>query len=84
MITRTRIEAFARHKALNIRDLDLYLLNIPSIFLNDPGTQEQFEITVSEYEPDFIILDPLRNVHSLDEDKATEISLQNFCIFLEK
>jgi len=74
MITRPRIEAFGRHKNLNIRELDLSLLNIPSIFLNDTGTQKQFETTVSQNKPDFIILDPLRNVHSLDEDKATEMS----------
>ena len=74
MITKGRIEALAHHKRLNIRDLELNLLDIPSIFLNDAETQKQFEITVSQYKPDFIILDPLRNVHSLDEDKATEMS----------
>ena len=74
MDTRSRIEAFACHKGLNICDLDLNLLDTPSIFLNDTDTQKQFEITISQYNPDFIILDPLRNVHSLDEDKATEMS----------
>lgn len=76
MITRARIEAFARHKSLNIRDLDLYLLNIPSIFLDDRDTKDRFEITVSKYKPDIIILDPLRNVHSLDEDNSTEMSVR--------
>ena len=75
MITRSRIEAFASHKNLSIRDLDLNLLNIPSILLNDRKTQNGLEITVSKYKPDIIILDPLRNVHSLDEDNATEMSV---------
>ncbi|GAX60918.1 hypothetical protein SCALIN_C15_0060 [Candidatus Scalindua japonica] len=72
-ITRPRIAAFACHKNLKIRDLDLNLLNIPSIFIDDRDTKDRFEITVSKYKPDIIILDPLRNVHSLDEDNATDM-----------
>jgi hypothetical protein len=74
MTTKARIEAIASHKGLNIRDLDLNLLDIPSVFLDDKDAQKRFEISVSEYRPDFIILDPLRNIHALDEDKATDMS----------
>jgi len=74
MVTRSRIEAFARQKGLDIKNLDLHLLDVPVITLNDNDIQEQLEITIEQYEPDFLIFDPLRNVHSLDEDKATEMS----------
>jgi len=72
--TRTRIEAIARHKKVKLADLELNHLKAISITLNEKKFQEQFEITVSEYKPDFIILDPLRNVHTLDEDNATEMT----------
>ena len=72
--TRTRIEAIASHKKVKLADLELNHLNIISITLNEKKFQEDFEITVSKYKPNFIILDPLINMHSLDEDNATEMS----------
>jgi hypothetical protein len=74
VVTRSRIAAIARKKKLNLDKLDLQLLDIPAITLNDEGTQKQLEITIKQYKPDMIIFDPLRNVHSLDEDSATEMT----------
>ncbi len=74
MVTRTRIEAIARQKKLDFEKLDLHLLDVPVITLNNYDEQKQMEITIEQYKPDMLIFDPLRNVHSLDEDSATDMS----------
>ncbi|MCR4289886.1 MAG: AAA family ATPase [Candidatus Scalindua sp.] len=74
MVTRSRIEAIARQKRLDFEKLDLHLLDVPVITLNDCDEQKQMKITIEQYKPDMLIFDPLRNVHSLDEDNATEMS----------
>ncbi len=74
MVTRSRIAAFARQKKLAIEGLDLHLINVAAITLNDDDVQEQLEITIEQHKPDMLILDPFRNVHSLDEDSATDMS----------
>jgi len=73
-VTRSRIEAITRKKKLNFKELDIQLLDIPSITLNNEDTQKQLELTIEHHKPDFLIFDPLRNVHSLDEDNATDMS----------
>ena len=36
--------------------------------------KKKLELTIKQYKPDMVIFDPLRNVHSLDEDNATAMS----------
>jgi hypothetical protein len=74
VVTRSRIAAIARQKKLDLDKLDLQLLDIPAITLNDEGAQKRLEITIKQYRPDMVIFDPLRNVHSLNEDNASEMS----------
>ena len=77
--TQLRVAAFAKQKEVSLKDLDFYLFNIHSLSLNDKDTQEEIKNTIRDERPDFIIFDPLRNVHILDEDKATEMTpLLNF------
>ena len=40
----------------------------------NPEIQQRIERTISDHKPALVILDPFRNVHALDEDKASEIS----------
>ncbi len=61
-------------KNLDIKYLDLDLINVPAITLNDDVVQKKLELTIKQYKPDMVIFDPLRNVHSLDEDSASEMS----------
>ena len=74
MVTRSRIEAIARQKNLDFKKLDLHLFDAPVIALDDFLEQDRIEATIQQYKPDLLIFDPLRNVHSLDEDNATQMS----------
>ena len=74
MVTCSRIKALALQKNLDIKYLDLDLINVPAITLNDDVVQKKLELTIKQYKPDMVIFDPLRNVHSLDEDNATAMS----------
>ena len=74
MVTRSRIEAIARQKNLDFEKLDLHLLDASVITLDDFYEQNRMEATIQQYKPDMLIFDPLRNIHSLDEDNATEMS----------
>jgi len=78
-ITKIRIEALAKAKGLKLSDLDLHLIDVPSLQIDDLKTQSLFAKTVDTYRPVLLILDPLRMLHSLNEDKASEMSpLLNF------
>jgi hypothetical protein len=72
--TKLRIAALANHKKLNVNELNLYLLNIYTIALDDIKTQEAIKNTIAKEQPSLIIFDPLRNVHTLNEDSSTEMS----------
>jgi hypothetical protein len=74
MVSRSRVKAIARKKKLDFKNLDLHLIDVPGITLNDSNVQEKLECTIKQYKPDMVIFDPLRNVHSLDEDSASEMS----------
>ena len=74
MVSRSRVKAIACKKKLDFKNLDLHLIDVPGITLNDSNVQEKLECTIKQYKPDMVIFDPLRNVHSLDEDSASEMS----------
>jgi hypothetical protein len=77
--TKLRIAAFAREKGLNIDNLEIYLMDIYALSLNDKNTQEAIMNTLLREQPSFIILDPLRNIHTLNEDNSTEmVEILNF------
>jgi len=78
-ITRARIEAITRAKGLSLKDLDLLMLDIPLLQIDNQIDQKKFEETIKIHRPALVILDPFRNIHSLDEDKASQLApLLNF------
>lgn len=77
--TRRRINALAKQKGLTLTDLNFYLLDTYSLLLNEEITKQRIIKTIQNERPNFIIFDPLRNVHTLNEDNATDMTpLLNF------
>ncbi len=72
--TRQRIAGLCASKKLALKDIDFHLINVPSLLIDDTETQKRIEKTVSDQKPALIILDPLFNLHSKDEDKSKELS----------
>lgn len=73
-ITKKRLKGLAASKGLSAKDVDLHLINVSSLFIDDSDTQRKIEETLKEHRPDLVIFDPWRNVHTRDENDATEIS----------
>lgn len=73
-ITKHRVRGFCNAHKIQLEDLDFHLINIPSMDLADPLVQQRLTETIEKYRPDFIVLDPLRDIHSLNEDNSSEMS----------
>ena len=72
-VTRSRIKAIAQAKGVDFESLDLHLFNVPTFKIDDADMQERIQKTVENERPSFVILDPMANLHSLDEDKASDM-----------
>ena len=83
--TKLRIASFARQRGLNIDELDIRLMDVYTIALNDEKTQKAIMNTLLSEQPSLIIFDPLRNVHTLNEDNSTEmVEILNFLRFINR
>jgi len=70
-LTRFRIGCICRALDINIGDLDLHLIDTPALFIDQPDHVELLRNTVREEKPELLILDPLRNLHILDENDSS-------------
>ncbi len=73
-VTRPRMTALANWKELNLQDLNLFLLDVPTLQLDKRDTQQQLSQTIKTEKPSLVIFDPLRPLHSLNEDKASDMA----------
>jgi hypothetical protein len=84
-ITKQRLSGIANSRKLKLEDADFLLIDVPSLSLDEPEVQKRIEKTIADHKPALVILDPFRNVHALDEDKASEISkILNFLRYLNR
>jgi len=84
-ITKQRLSGIANSRKLKLEDADFHLIDVPSLSLDEPEVQKRIEKTISDHKPALVVLDPFRNVHALDEDKASEISkILNFLRYLNR
>lgn len=73
-MTRRRIGRMCRALDLDIAALDLKLIDVPALRLDDAGTVDKLRATVERERPTLLVLDPLRNLHGLDENDAKIVS----------
>jgi hypothetical protein len=73
-MTRRRVERMCNAMDLNLGDLDLQLINVPALRLDDPRQMAKLRKTVERSRPKLLVLDPLRNLHGLDENDAMIVS----------
>jgi len=72
-ITRSRIAALAKAKGLQLSELDFHLINEPTLQLDQLETQTALLRAIQTHKPALLLFDPLRNLHSANEDRATEM-----------
>lgn len=74
-LTRFRIGCICRALDIDIKDLDLHLIDTPALFMDNPEHVDFLRNTVAAEKPELLILDPLRNLHGLDENDSRILPL---------
>jgi hypothetical protein len=71
---RERLDSLCRHRELDLRCLDLFVITAPSVRLDQPADQRRLAATLAELRPKLLLLDPLVRLHRLDESSSGDIS----------
>lgn len=71
---RQRLAGIALARGLQLDQLDLRLIVVPSLRLDTDRDRERLRLTLAEHRPRLLVLDPLVRLHRLDENSAGEIS----------
>jgi len=72
--TRTRVARMCCALELEIAKLDLHLITTPRLRLDSAQDMARLGATIAREKPVLVILDPLRDLHSGDENDAGEMS----------
>lgn len=71
---RERIEALCEHRGVDIRNLELFLIDTPALRIDLDSDRRRLDATLKIVHPRLLLLDPLVRMHRLDEDRAADIS----------
>lgn len=82
---RHRLSEIAMSRKKSLKDLPIYVLTPPQMFLDREADSSAFEEIISKLCPTFVLLDPLVRLHQLDENNARDIAgFLSFIRMLEK
>ena len=71
---RVRIDALCRHRKLDIKDIDLQVIDTPVLRLDEKISQDSLKATLEWVKPKLLVLDPLIRLHSSDENSSAEMA----------
>jgi hypothetical protein len=71
---RERFAAISERRGLALEDVDVHLLDVPSLRLDDARSQLRLLHTLRSLRPRLLVLDPLVRLHSGDENSAADVS----------
>lgn len=71
---RERVAGIVTNRGLNLNELNLHLITVPSLRLDSELDQKRLDATIAAIAPRIVLLDPLVRLHRLDENSAREIS----------
>lgn len=71
---RNRLAGIALARGLQLDQIDLRLIVVPSLRLDTDRDRERLRLTLAEHRPRLLVLDPLVRLHRLDENSAGEVS----------
>ena len=73
-VVRDRVEGMARHRGLDIEDVEIHVITAPTLRLDrEPHRTRLFE-TAKRLRPRLLLLDPLVRLHGIDENHAGEVA----------
>jgi len=73
-IIRQRLDSISRHRGVELKNLDIYVITAPRLRLDLADDQRKLDETVRSLKPDMLLLDPLVRLHCIDENSAGEVS----------
>jgi hypothetical protein len=71
---RNRLAGITLARGLQLDQVDLRLIVVPSLRLDTDRDRERLRLTLAEHHPRLLVLDPLVRLHRLDENSAGEVS----------
>ncbi len=71
---RQRVEGICRHRGLDIRGLDLYLITEPALRLDREADLHKLAATLTKIAPRLLLLDPFVRLHRRDENSSADVS----------
>lgn len=71
---RERLIGITRARALDLADLDLFLLTVPSLRLDSALDRARLEATLERIRPTMLLLDPFVRLHRSDENSAADMA----------
>jgi hypothetical protein len=71
---RERAAGLARHRAVDLRQLPLYVITAPRLRLDQLADCQRLLETVRRLRPRLLLLDPLVRLHAINENRAPEVA----------
>jgi len=73
-IVRQRVEGMARHRGLELPQVEIHVITAPTLRLDQRRHREQLFQTAQRLRPRLLLLDPLVRLHGIDENNASEVA----------
>jgi len=73
-IVRRRLEGIAIAAGVELRDLDIQVITVPTLRLDLPADRLALQETVATLQPRLLILDPFVRLHRVDENASGEVA----------
>jgi hypothetical protein len=73
-VVRERIEGMARHRGLDVTEVEIHVITVPTLRLDHDRDRRRLLETARRLRPRLLILDPLVRLHGIDENHAGEVA----------
>jgi len=74
LVVRERIEGMARHRGLDLDQVQIYVITAPVLRLDRDRDRTRLLETTKRLRPRLLLLDPLVRLHGIDENHAGEVA----------
>jgi hypothetical protein len=73
-IVRDRLTLLCAGMAVDLMTIPIHIITVPKLRLDDPTDRQRLELTIAQYRPVLLILDPFVRLHRVDENIAGEVA----------
>jgi AAA domain len=73
-VVRERIEGMARHRGLDLAQVEVHVITVPVLRLDRHPDRTRLRETIKRLRPRLLLLDPLVRLHGIDENNAGEVA----------